>query len=73
MISPYLPLTNVVEGLRASMFGSYDGNWMKYMLYMLPWAIIGFALNLIAARRFDYVEDAEYGPAVDLSFLKRKI
>lgn len=70
VISPYLPITNIVLGLRAAMFGSFDGNWLRYVLCMLPWLIISLTLSLIASRRFNYVDDEDYGPALDMSFIK---
>lgn len=69
-LSPYLPLTHVVHGLRAAMFGSYNGEWARCMLPMLPWIVISMALSVISSKRFKYVEDGDYGPALDLSFRK---
>lgn len=69
-ISPYLPMTNVVFGLRAAMFGSFDGNWLIHIYCMLPWLCISMALGLLASRRFNYVDDDKYGPALDMSFMK---
>jgi YhgE/Pip-like protein len=69
-VSPFLPLTHVVRGLRAAMFGSYNGDWTRTLLCMLPWVIISLCISLFSTRRFRYVEDSEYGPALDLSFKK---
>jgi putative membrane protein len=65
-ISPWLPMTHVVFGLRAAMFGSFDGNWARHVFAILPWFFIGLGLGLLAAGRFDYVDDDQYGPAADL-------
>jgi hypothetical protein len=54
------------------MFGSFDGDWMRYVLCMLPWFFISLILGLAASRRFNYVDDDEYGPALDMSFMKHK-
>jgi putative membrane protein len=70
LISPYLPMTNIVFGLRAAMFGSFDGNWQIHVLSMLPWLCISLTLGLVASRRFNYVDDDQYGPALDMSFIK---
>lgn len=67
-ISPYLPMTHVVGGLRASMFGSFDGEWARCMLFMLPWILVSLCLSFVSTRRFRYVDDSEYAPALDLSF-----
>ncbi len=71
-ISPYLPLTNAMEGLRAAMFGSFGGDWLRYVLRMLPWIFIGLGFSFFAVRRFKYVKDDEYGPAVDLPFTNKE-
>lgn len=70
-ISPFLPMTNIVFGLRAAMFGSFDGNWQIHILSMLPWLCISIAIGLVASRRFNYVDDEDYGPALDMSFVRR--
>jgi putative membrane protein len=67
-LSPYLPLTHVVRGLRAAMFGSYNGEWARGVLLLIPWMIGALGLSLLSRRRFRYVEDDDYGPALDLSF-----
>ncbi len=68
VISPWLPLTHVVGGIRAAMFGSYNGEWVNCVYFLLPWIFISLCLSLLSTRRFRYVEDGEYGPALDLSF-----
>jgi putative membrane protein len=70
IISPFLPLTHAVHGLRAAMFGSYDGEWARQILYLLPWILISVSLSFVFKRRFRYVDDNAYGPALDLSFRK---
>jgi putative membrane protein len=67
VISPYLPLTFTVEGLRAAMFGSYDGGWPARIVTMLPWIAFALAGSCLSARKFRYVEESQYGPALDLS------
>ncbi len=69
-ISSYLPLTFTVKGLRATMFGSYGGAWLQYIFFMMPWIIVCLSLSFLASKRFRYVEDGDYGPALDLSFKK---
>jgi putative membrane protein len=67
-ISPYLPLSQVVRGLRASMFGSFNGDWSGCLLHMAPWFIAGIFLSHLAVDRFRYVDDTEYGSALDRTF-----
>jgi len=67
-ISPFLPLTYTLEALRASMFGSYGGQWLQSLCYLIPWIVASLGLSLLSRKRFRYVEDSEYGPALDLSF-----
>ncbi|MBI4971490.1 MAG: hypothetical protein HZC17_06605 [Candidatus Omnitrophica bacterium] len=65
---PYMPLTHVLNALRASMFGSYDGDWMRYLLFLIPWLAIGFSFAFFSADRYKYVPEDQYGPALTLSF-----
>ncbi len=65
---PYLPLTQVMNALRASMFGSYDGDWVRFLLYLIPWLVISFIFAFFSADRYKYVPDNQYGPALTLSF-----
>jgi len=67
-LSPFFPLTHVVQALRAAMFGSYDGAWGRCILPALPWAAVSLGLSFLSRKRFLYVPDAAYGPALDLSF-----
>lgn len=64
--SPWLPLTYLVKGLRATMFGSYDGEWVRYALYLFAYGALGLALGLLSRRRWAYVKEHEYRPALDL-------
>jgi len=67
VIAPFLPLTFTVEGLRAAMFGSYDGNWVRSLLALLPWMLISLVFSFLSTRQFQYVAEEDYGPALDLS------
>lgn len=70
-LSPLLPLTHVVRALRAAMFGSYGGEWGGCILPAIPWAAVSLGLSFLSRKRFLYVPDAAYGPALDLSFGRR--
>ena len=63
-ISPWLPLTWVVQAIKASMFDAYDGAWL------LPWATVAgagllvFALSCLIGR-WHYVKASMVGAAVN--------
>lgn len=65
-VSPYLPMTHVVDGLRAAIFGSYNGGWAVSLLFLLPWIAVSLCISFLSSKRFRYVDDADYGPALDL-------
>ncbi len=62
-ISPWLPLTWVVQALKASMFGAYDGVWLRPLGWV---ALSGMAVATLAcyAGRWRYVRTSEVRPAV---------
>lgn len=62
-ISPWLPLTWVVQAIKASMFGAYDGRWLQPLSWL---ALSGLSVALVAcyAGRWRYVRTAEVRPAV---------
>jgi len=64
-MSPWLPITWVVHGLKASLFGAFDGTWQA------PWqqvALAGLGSAWVAAYlgRWRYVPRKELRPALDL-------
>lgn len=64
-ISPMLPFTWVVRAFRATLFGAFDGDWL------VPWAwvIAAGSLATLAGAflgRWKFVEEASYGPAIDI-------
>lgn len=63
-ISPYLPLTHVVNAMRAAMMGTYGNDfWVQIgqlCLFLIPAAIIGLVLRKPLAKFMDwYVEKVE--------------
>lgn len=64
-ISPWLPMTWVVRAVKASLFGAFDGEWMRPLAYV---AAAGMAAMLVAmlVGRWRYVKAAAMRPAVDL-------
>jgi putative membrane protein len=64
-MSPWLPITWVVHGLKASLFGAFDGAWQT------PWqqvalAGLGAALVAMYLGRWTFVDRKEVHPALDL-------
>lgn len=66
-IHPFMPLTNLIKAFRASQFGAYAGAWWPYELRMLLAGGSAAATALIIGRRrWKFVPDPDYGPALDL-------
>jgi putative membrane protein len=63
-ISPWLPITWVVKGLKASMFGAFEGGWLLPLLLV---ALAGLAAALLASKlgRWRYVHPDATRPAID--------
>ena len=49
-ISPWLPLTWVVESIKASMFGAYGGAWQPPLLLVALAGLAGFVLSCVLGR-----------------------
>ncbi|MCP4177882.1 MAG: ABC transporter permease [bacterium] len=69
-ISPFIPMTQTVNGLKAAMFGSFNGDYLNYVLYMTPWIFISLLLSFLSRKKFKYVKDKNYSPALLLSVEK---
>ena len=64
-MSPWLPITWVVHGLKASMFGAFDGVWQTSWHQVLL-AGAGAALVATLVGRWRYVPRSALVPAIDL-------
>ena len=64
-LSPWLPLTWVIKGLKASMFGAFDADWQRPMLIIAAWTL-GAALMAIWVGSWRYVEQRDLRPALDI-------
>jgi putative membrane protein len=64
-ISPWLPMTWVVMGVKASMFGAYEGNWQTPLAVI---AAIGLAAAAVACwvGRWRFVPWRDMHPAMDI-------
>lgn len=61
-ISPWLPLTWVVESVKVSMFGAYGGAWQPPLLQVALAGLVGFALSC-GVGRWRFVESITRQPA----------
>jgi putative membrane protein len=63
-ISPWLPMTWVVQAIKASMFGAYDDGWMAPLAQV---AAAGLAATVMASfvGRWRYVEHTEMRPPIE--------
>lgn len=64
-MSPWLPITWVVHGLKASLFGAFDGVWQTSWQQVV-WAGLGAALLAMCIGRWRYVHRLALRPALDL-------
>ena len=62
-ISPWLPLTWVVQSIKASMFGAYDGEWLRPLGWV---AMAGLVVASLACYvgRWRYVRTSDVRPAI---------
>jgi len=64
-MSPWLPITWVVQGLKASLFGAYDGAWQASWHMVLAVAAVA-TLSSVLLGRWRYLPRHKLGPALDL-------
>jgi len=64
-VSPWLPITWVVHGLKASLFGAFDGVWQtSWQQVLMAAALAAFAAT--ALGRWRYVPRSALRPALDI-------
>jgi YhgE/Pip-like protein len=63
-ISPWLPLTWVVESIKASMFGAYGGAWQSPLILVVLVGLVGFALSC-GVGRWRFVESTAKPSAIE--------
>lgn len=63
-ISPWLPMTWVVQALKASMFGAYDSAWQQPFGLIVATTVVAL-VSAIAWGRWRYVDAAQMRPSVE--------
>lgn len=63
-ISPWMPLTWVVRGMKATLFGAYDSGWQNPLLVILGTGLAAFFCACWVGR-WRYVQQSQVRPAVD--------
>ena len=63
-ISPWLPMTWVVKGLKACMFGAYEDNWQTSFWITTLWGLAALALTYFVGR-WRYTPSRRMQPAMD--------
>ena len=64
-LSPWLPMTWVVQGLKAAMFSAYAGDWLRPLIQTLALTVI-CALITMAVGRWQYCRVSRLRPMLDL-------
>lgn len=64
-ISPFLPMTWVIMGIKACMFDAFDGNWMSPMLLTILWGL-GFYVASCYLGTWHFVSRHAVRETVDL-------
>jgi putative membrane protein len=64
-LSPWLPMTWVVQGLKAAMFSAYAGDWLRPLLQTLALTVI-CALITMTVGRWQYCRVNRLRPMLDL-------
>jgi putative membrane protein len=64
---PYLPVSNMVDALRACLFGAYGGRWGYYVGAMLAFGWGAWLLAVALGRHFwKFTPDEQYSTVLDL-------
>lgn len=65
IISPWLPLTWVVQALKASMFGAYNHDWPSALAHLAPWTLAALVMACTIGR-WRFINQEDHRPAIDL-------
>jgi putative membrane protein len=64
-ISPFLPMTWVIMGIKACMFDAFDGNWMNPMLLTILWGVAFYVASCFLGH-WNFVSRHHIGKTVDI-------
>jgi putative membrane protein len=64
-ISPFLPMTWVIMGIKACMFDAFDGNWMNPMLLTILWGVAFYIASCFLGH-WNFVSRHHIGKTVDI-------
>ena len=64
-ISPWLPMTWMVQGLKAAMFGAFEGNWMLPLMLTLLLGVVSASLAAWTGR-WHHQPSQALRPSLDL-------
>lgn len=59
-IHPWLPVTHLLEAMRATLFGSYAGNWQTQTLILMAFTLGGLVVCILVGRRWHYIKNEDY-------------
>jgi putative membrane protein len=64
-VSPWLPFTWVVKGVRASAFGAFNSEWLSVLGVEVVFASVAFLIATYVGR-WKFVDEKEHRPAMDI-------
>ena len=64
-VSPWLPFTWVVKGVRASAFGAFNSEWLSVLGVLVAFASVAFLIATYVGR-WKFVDEQEHRPAMDI-------
>lgn len=64
-VQPYLPMTGVVQALRASLSGALDDSWLTALGIVLIEGVVAFLIAAFVGK-WKFVKSEEYRPALDV-------
>jgi putative membrane protein len=64
-ISPFLPMTWVIMGIKACMFDAFDGNWTGPMLVTILWGVAFYVASCFLGH-WNFVNRHHIGKTVDI-------
>lgn len=64
-ISPWLPLTWVARGVKASLFGAFDSQWLMPLLITGAWGLSALLLTIWLGR-WRFISPRSIRPAIDI-------